>query len=221
MNVVCDNLKVEDTNEKALNFVSVSIDGKTVVFNDVPITDWFATYVYQAAKTKVLTGYQDANGILNGKFGPGDNVTIAQLAKVAHKIAGIDESKSRHDVENKRANGQWFEQYFASAEERHWEVWRDRRVDPSRPATRAEVIATFLRVLQVPTIWADGKTFGDVHPAHPYANAIETAALDGLIDAGGNFRPDAPINRAELAKMVANASEIYIEDTAEQTGEAY
>lgn len=219
--VVCENLKVEDTYEKELNFVTVSIDGKQVIFEDVPLNTWFSSFIYTAAKTKVLTGYSDVNGNPTGRFGPGDNVTIAQLSKVAHKLGGINETKARGDVENTRARGQWFEQYFASAEQQYWEVWRDRRVDPSRPATRGEVIATFLRVLKVPVVWAEGKTFGDVKPTHPYANAIETAALDGLIDAGGNFRPDDPINRAELAKMAANAAEIYIEDTAEQTGEIY
>ena len=124
-------------------------------------------------------------------------------------------------MENARAKNQWFEQFFASAEQLHWEVWRDRRVDPARPATRAEVVATILRALKISTMWAEGKTFGDVHPTHPYANAIETAALDGLIDAGGNFRPNDPINRAELAKMAAQAAEIYIEDTSEVQGDSY
>lgn len=216
--VVCENLKTEDTTEKQLQFVSVSIDGKTVIFADVPLGQWFSGYIYSAAKTRLLTGYNDANGNPSGKFGPSDNVTIAQLAKVAHILAQLDETKMRGTVQNMRAKGQWFEQYFASAEQMHWEVWRDSRIDPARPATRAEVIATLLRAMGIRTVWAEGKMYGDVTAEHPYANAIETAGFDGLIDTGGNFRPNDPINRAELAKMATAASELYIENTLEVQG---
>lgn len=220
VNIVCENLVIEDDYEKELTFVTVTIDGQTVVFKDVPIGTWFAPYVNNAARTKVLTGYTNRDGSPTGMFGPGDNVTIAQLAKIAHSVAGIHEESAWKEVENTRAEGQWFEKYFASAEQMHWEVWRDRRVDPSRPATRAEVIATLLRAMEVRTVWAQGTTFADVKPSHPYANAIETAAVDGLIDAGGDFRPDDPINRAEIAKMAAKAIDVYIEDTLEMQGQS-
>ena len=221
IDVVCENVKhletVVDPN-KELEFVTVTVEGKSMTFEDVRTQDWFASHVYTVAKAAIVSGYKDRSGNPNGQFGPGDNVTIAQLSKIAHKVAGIDESKVRVPVTNKRARNQWFEQYFASAEQQWWEVWRDRRVDPARPAKRGEVIATILRALDVRTVWAEGKTFGDVLPTHKYANAIETAAADGLIDAGGNFRPEDPINRAEIAKIISNAIELYIEDTLEMQG---
>ncbi len=220
IDVICDNLVVDDAYENELNFVTVSIDGETVVFKDAPIGAWYAKYIFNAARTRVLTGYNDRNGEPTGMFGPADNVTIAQLSKVAHKIAGINESKARATLQNERAKNQWFEQFFASAEQMHWEVWRDTRVDPSRNATRGEVVATFLRAMDARTVWANGKIFADLSPSHKYANAIETAAIDGLIDSGGNFRPDDPINRAELAKMAAKVAEIYIEDTLETQGDS-
>lgn len=220
IDIICDNLVVDDTYEKELNFVSVTLDGNTVVFTDVPIDSWFAPFVNNVAKTKVLTGYSDRDGTPTGKFGPSDNVTVAQLSKIAHKVAGINETSAWKAVENTRAKNQWFEQFFASAEQRHWEVYRDKRVDPSRSATRGEVIATFLRALDVRTVWADGSVFTDVRPTHPYANAIETAAIDGLVDMGGTFRPDDPINRAEIAKMAGRAIEVYIEDTLELQGQS-
>tara|TARA_Y100000310_G_scaffold230644_1_gene233118 strand:+ start:10803 stop:12071 length:1269 start_codon:yes stop_codon:yes gene_type:complete len=221
VDIVCDNLKDSDIGkqlEKSLEFVTVTIDGKTVVFEDVRTQDWFAPYVSKVAKAAIISGYKDRSGNPEGTFGPSDNVTVAQLAKVAHEMSGVDETKIRVPVINTRAKNQWFEQYFTSAEQRWWEVWRDRRVDPSRSAKRGEVIATVLRAMGIRTVWAEGKTFGDVTPIDKYANAIETAAIDGLIDTGGNFRAKDPINRAELAKIVSNAVELYGEDTLEQTG---
>lgn len=224
VNVVCENLKDTDLGkeiEKNLEFISVTVEGKTVVFTDVRTQDWFAPYVYKVAKAGVISGYKDANGTPQGTFGPGDNVTIAQLAKIAHEMSGIDETKVRVAVQNTRARNQWFEQYFASAEQLWWEVWRDHRVNPSRAATRGEVIATVLRALDVRTVWAEGKTFADVLPTHRFARSIETAAYDGLIDTNGNFRPDDLINRAEIAKIIANAVDLYIEDTLETQGGSY
>ena len=221
VHIQCEN--IADTNagkdvQKTLEFVSVILNGKSVTFNDVRLSDWFAPYVSIVAKTGVLSGYKDENDQYNGMFGPSDNVTIAQLSKIAHKLAGIDETKVRTPVQNTKAQNQWFERYFASAEQQWWEVWRDKWLDPSRPATRGEVIATILRALNIRTIWAQGKTFGDVLPTHKYANAIETAATDGLIDVGGKFRPDDPINRAEVTKVIKGAMDIYIENTLEIQG---
>ena len=221
VDIVCDNLKDTDIGkqqEKSLEFVTVTIDGRTVIFEDVKISEWYAPYVYTVAKAAIISGYQDRSGNPNGLFGPTDNVTVAQLTKVAHESSGIDEEKVRVPVINTRAKNQWFERYFASAEQLWWEVWRDRRVDPSRPATRGEVIATILRAMNVRTVWAEGKTFGDIKPTDKYANAIETAAADGLVDSGGDFRSNDPVNRAEMAKIIAKAIELYIEDTEEARG---
>lgn len=221
--VVCDNLKDTDlgkNEQKSIEFVTVTLDGKSVLFEDVRVADWFAQYVYKVAKAGVIGGYKDRYDEYNGTFGPGDSVTIAQLSKIAHKVAGIDETKVRVPTQNAKAQNQWFEGYFASAEQAWWEVWRDKWLDPSRPAKRGEVIATILRALSVRTIWAEGKIFADVLPTYKYANAIETAAFDGLIDSGGNFRPDEEINRAEVAKIIANAMDIYIENTLETQGKS-
>lgn len=224
VNVVCENLDETDLGIKeqhSIEFVTVTIEGNQVTFEDVRTAEWFAPYVTRVAKAAIITGYKDRHGIANGQFGPGNNVTIAELAKIAHELGGINESAARSDVQNARAKGQWFEQYFASAEQRWWELWRNTNLDPSRPATRAEVIVTLLRALNVDRVWAQGKIFGDVAPTVRYAASIETAAVDGLIDSGGLFRPTDPINRAEIAKIIANAMDLYIEDTAETQGNSW
>ncbi|MDA0376187.1 MAG: S-layer homology domain-containing protein [bacterium] len=221
VSIICDNLKDSDIGkqqEKSLEFVTVTVDGRNVIFEDVHTEDWFAPYVYTVAKTGIISGYKDESGNPKGIFGPSENVTIAQLSKIAHELSGLDETKIRVPVINTKAKNTWFEQYFASAEQLWWEVWRDRRINPARPAKRDEVIATILRALNVRRVWAEGKTFSDVKPTDKYASAIETAAADGLIDIGEKFRSDDPINRAEMAKIIARAIDLYIEDTSESRG---
>ena len=219
--IACEGMEeiqqVQEEQEQ-FDFVTVTIQEEQVILEDVPIDRWYAPFISKVAKAKILTGYSDRYGNPSGTFGPGDNVNIAQLVKVAHEAAGVDENKVRVSVQNERAKGQWYELYFASAESLWWDVYRDRRIDPARPATRAEVIVTLLRAFDAPRVWPKGKTFGDISPRDAYAAAIETAAADGLIDAGGNFRPNDPINRAELAKIVSNAIELYAERSMEIQG---
>jgi hypothetical protein len=148
-------------------------------------------------------------------FGPGNNVTVAELVKIAHKIAGISEREISGPVLNTRASGTWFERFVASAEQRGWVLFMDTSLDPGRAATRAEVVVTLLQALDIPLRWQKGMVFADVSARSPFAAAIETAAADGLVSGlpGDNdlpsFGPGQPINRAELSKIIALAIELY------------
>lgn len=222
--IVCaklDLLPQSRERENALQYVTVSVHGERVTFEDVETDAWYATSVHAAIRTGIMSGYKDTDGKPTGRFGPGDSVTLAQLAKVAHRIAGIDESKNRSLPENLRAHGTWFAQVYASAERQHWLAFRNVREDPERSATRAEVVCTLLQALDIPLLWSKGERFTDVTPRTPYADCIETAAKDTLIGGdgtGGTFGPDRPINRAELSKIITTAIQIYGEKTLEIRG---
>lgn len=223
MTVSCarlDQLPQTRIEGNALEFITVSVGTERVTFDDVKTSEWFATSVHAAIRTGIMTGYKGADGKLTGKFGPGDNVTLAQLSKIAHRLADIDETKDRTLPINERARGTWFAEVYASAERRSWLAYRSIREDPERPATRGEVVCTLLQALDIPRLWAKGTRFTDVNALTPYADCIETAAEDKLVsgDAAGTFGPERPINRAELSKMLTKAMEIYKEKTAEIRG---
>ncbi|MDD5740202.1 MAG: S-layer homology domain-containing protein [Candidatus Peribacteraceae bacterium] len=221
--IVCDNLPEQQQNEDQANkFVKATIDGKSVLFTDVPTGQWFTASVRRVLDAKVMSGYRNADGNPTGKFGPNDPVTLAELAKIAHRLASIDETHVTNPPENDQAKGTWFAPFFASAENLGWLVYLNRSVDPLRPATRAEVVATFLQVLNVKRDWPTGAMFDDVSRSIPYADCIETAATHSLVsgytDDKGNltglFGPADPVNRASMAKMIATAMELYLENTA-------
>jgi hypothetical protein len=180
-------------------------------------------------KTGIMSGYKDENGNLTGLFGPADNVSLAQLAKIAHKLAGIDETKTTMSPQNIRARNTWFSQYYASAEARGWLAFRNTRTDPEQLATRAEVVSTILQALDIPRIWPKGIMFTDVQIETPYSSSIETAATAELVSGNadadgtplGTFSPDNPINRAELAKILSTAMDLFITTSPEFTGESY
>ncbi|MBM3228031.1 S-layer homology domain-containing protein [Candidatus Peribacteria bacterium] len=224
ISVVCDALKdlpVSKEMAKTLEFVSATVGDEHVTFTDVPLSAWFATYVNKAIRSGIMSGYRSQDGTLSGAFGPGDSVTLSQLAKVAHKIGNIDEMDGRSLPQNSRARDTWFSDVYASAERRNWSAYRNIRENPERPATRAEVVCTLLQALDVPRLWAKGTRFPDLPATHPYADCVETAAQDGLVSGDASsetFDPDRPINRAELSKILVTAMEIYKENTEEIRG---
>lgn len=221
----CDKLS-EVPQQKTANmkyqFVEALIDGQSVYFEDVPMGQWFSAPIRRALDAKVMSGYRNAEGNPTGMFGPSDPVTVAELSKIALRLAGIDELKGISEPENERARNSWFSPFVASAEQLGWLVFLNRAVDPLRPATRAEVAATFLQALNVDRKWPTGEMFTDVSRTIPYADCVETAAAAGLVagrtDAAGAsthlFAPFDQINRAEMAKMIATAMDLYLEDTA-------
>lgn len=215
--VVCKDFKPAVSPDKP-STVSAKVGGVSVTFTDVPADSWFGPYVATIASRSVMAGYTDAAGNLTGFFGPGDPVTVAQLAKIAHLIMGLDEKEFPSVPRNQLARGQWFTRYFGSAEERGWLLYIDSEVDPNRPATRGEVLATLLQILDIPRTWAKGEMFNDVERKTPYASEIETAALEGIVsgDTGsdgkptGTFHPIDPISRAEMAKILITIHEKYL-----------
>ena len=215
--ITCSAFESESTSSEATH-IETEVKGSTVVFFDVPVGAWFASFVDTVARRGILTGYRDGNGQQTGEFGPGNPVTIGELAKIAHEMAGIDETAVSVPPVNPNALGKWFTKYIASAEDHGWTIYMDPDLDLVRPATRGEVLMTLLQVLNVPLQWVTGTVFTDVQKRTPYASAIETAAAVHLVSGAtdetgkptGLFHPDDPITRAEMAKILITAEEEFM-----------
>jgi hypothetical protein len=208
--IKCDTLeKSVDNNEDDVNFVSTSVSGQHVVFHDVSVKAWFATYVDGVARRGIISGYKNDDGTPRDQFGPENPVTLAELAKIALFLSGSVQKTSGRLPENPSAPA-WAAPYVAAAEQKDWFIYTDSSIDLNRPATRAEVLETLLQALDIPLKWPKGNMFTDVTRRTPYASAVETAAGDGLVagqtnadgTSKGTFNPDASINRAELAKII-------------------
>ncbi|MDO8648980.1 MAG: S-layer homology domain-containing protein [Candidatus Peregrinibacteria bacterium] len=217
--LICSTLITgdEEEQEEQEDFVPITVDGETIVFSDVPQSAWFAPYVFAVAKVGIVTGYTDDRGQPTGRFGPENPVTIAELAKIAHRVAGIDETEVSRQPDNLLARGEWVAPFIASAEQRDWVLYTDPSLDLNRPALRGEILITLLQAFNVPLEWPTGALFTDVTGRTPYAAAIETAANDGIVSgftddhgvALGTFGPSAPVNRAEVAKIINAAMDTY------------
>lgn len=209
----------DPSSDKQEPFVVVPIDGKTVTLTDVPSDMWFASYVRDAALRGIVSGYKDGAGDPTGEFGPGNSVTIEELAKISLKTAGIDEALCGSTLKNPLAVGRWSAAFIQCAESRGFVIFSDGSVDPARPATRSEVVITMLQAFELTfgSVVGEERVFRDVLGSTQFAAAIERAAKDGIVsgaaDEAGNptgyFFPDNPVNRAETAKIISLVLQVY------------
>lgn len=207
----------ESRDDRIAAFVSVDVGGKLLVLRDVPRSAWFAPYVREIAERKIVTGYSDASGVPTGLFGPADNVTIEQMAKVMQLASGTYDPACPVPPINVTASGSWSATYISCAEQKAWAVYGDGTADVHRNATRSEVIVTLLQAFDVQPGERTGEAFEDVSASTQFGAHIEKAKADGIISGytdengmpNGLFGPQDPVTRAEFAKIVTLGMQIY------------
>lgn len=197
-------------------YVVIRVSGIPVELTDVRRDAWFAPYVRAIAEQGIVSGYRDAANRPLGLFGPSDDVTIEQLAKIAVQASGLSVTACP-PLKNMTAEGRWSSGIIACAEGAGWTIYSDGAVAVDRPATRAEVVVTLLQAFEEPFEHLSGDLFTDVNSTTSFGAAIEAAARSGMVagytDADGNptgeFGPTNSVNRAETAKMVTLAMQLY------------
>jgi hypothetical protein len=190
-------------------FLMVETEGREVVFTDVPFTAWFMPSVDTLVRKGIAQGYKDSVGNPTGEYGPERPVTYAEMLKMALAASGKEGTAGQ--TRNVSAVGTWAEPFVKRAEDDGFTVFTP-TVDVNTGATRGAVVQTIVEAFGLPLTLTQA-TFTDVPVDHPNAAAISIAAQRGFIsgdkDANGEplhtFRPDAPINRAEATKMIAEA----------------
>jgi plastocyanin len=195
--------------------IQVIVDGQTIIFEDVAQSSWYSSYVRSATEANIATGYRDANGKLTGKFGPSNNVTIAEALKMASESAGYDETAYGAVIDS--GVNHWASSYISVAKAERFPIMQNFvRID--RAATRAEVASIFAAAFLVNMDdTAKGTTFKDVAFDTNYGTAVEALARDKVVSGDtmvngqvtGTFRPTDAINRAEVVKIAMNARATY------------
>lgn len=195
--------------------LQVIIDGKVITLVDVSQSAWFTPYVSQAVELGIVSGYRDVYGQPTGKFGPSNNITIAEALKMASEASGYNEDAYASTIASNVNH--WASAYVSVANAENFMVMDESpRLD--RQATRAEVTALIASAFSVEVQNTfTGTTYSDVDVNTKYATSIEQLTIDNVVsgDTGANgaslgtFRPGDLINRAEVAKMIITARSAY------------
>ena len=90
--------------------------------------------------------------------------------------------------------------------------YEDGTIKPDASITRAEVATIFFRLLTDEArdkFWTETNSYSDVAPTAWYNNAVSTLSRMGILGGyeDGTFRPNAPITRAEFAKIAVSVFE--------------
>lgn len=177
-------------------------------FKDVPSKEWYWEFVKNIEAEGIISGYKDEYGNSLGEFRPGNEVTVAEILKIALEAANQGKSSKLATLGN--ASDHWAEGYVAKAEELGLTIVKDETLDLNRPATRAEVIEILFEALGMNVPEYNASSFVDAEYAGDYLSVVEYAKDLGIIQGydSGKFGYGWNINRAEIAKIIVNILEV-------------
>ncbi len=185
----------KDTLPHANGLLKLTMQSHPIIFEDVPVTEWFSCPVHEVISSGFFSGYRDETGDPTGRYGPTDSISLEQLAKVATQLKGMDISQGE--------GNEWAQPFVDAAKTMHLTAF-SKKINPRMPASRGEVLQTILEALSIPLTGTD-LSYSDVPAGSRYATAIATGTALGIVSGDGEattFRPNASINRAEVAKMI-------------------
>ena len=204
-----------DTNKANSGRTVVNIDGKTVWENGKMVS-----HSVDTTNDKYTDGYKDnAFDVTETPWALQSDGSYKRMVTRVCKYCGYEETveeTKRDDITAVllpalQANTDDHYSYLIG--------YSDGTVRPNGKITRAEVATIFFRLLDDDTrakYWSSENNFSDVSADKWYNNAVSTLSNMGVIGgyADGTFRPDAPISRAEFAKIAVsftqnNGSAVY------------
>lgn len=190
------------------------LNAAEVTFRDIPTNAWFARPVASLIQGGIASGYKDTQGNYTGLFGPADPVLNGQMAKLILQLSGADAREVQGRPANQTSLGDWSEPYVKWAEDQQISFFLI-HPDVRQPTPRGAIVEATLQALGIALNPGTDNPFSDLPASHRYAAALLTAHSLGVIkgdsDAKGNprgtVRPDATLNRAELAAIFVRLAE--------------
>lgn len=231
-----DEYKPVANDSQAISLKAAHAQMFTVTYTDgVDNEEVFKDQVYKVAKGSATPGFDGDTPTRSGYTFMGWSPTVAETvtADVTYiaqwkRNGGHHPSKPDNTVEipDEDALGLNTDDHFA-----YIIGYPDGTVQPNGQITRAEATTIFFRLLTEESRSANlTKTNGytDVASDAWYNTAVSAMTKAGIVDGypDGTFRPDAPITRAEMAKIISlfaklDKSESRFSDIAGHWAEAY
>ena len=174
----------------------------TVEFTDVDKDAWYAAPVNWAVSKGVT------NGVGDGKFGPDQQCTRAQVVTFLWRAAGSPEpSSGTNPFTDVKADAYYYKAVLWAVEKGITTGTSATTFSPDASCTRAQV-ATFLwRAQGQPKAEKAGQTFTDVPAGQYYYNAVLWAVENGVTNGmgDGKFAPDATCTRGQIVTFLYRA----------------
>ena len=92
------------------------------------------------------------------------------------------------------------------------EGYNDGRFQPGQPVTRGQAAKIIGKALKLTPSAKFKPKFKDVPPSHYAYNEISALAEKGIIANSTNFNPNAPLTRAQMAKILVEGFNVIVDD---------
>ncbi|MBP9773157.1 MAG: S-layer homology domain-containing protein [Candidatus Peribacteraceae bacterium] len=192
-------LKTPSELTSSSGFLAKTINSTQVIFKDVFITDYFAPAVDILVDLNIVSGYNDANGKPLGLYRPSRDVQYAEVAKMLAQLMNLSGSTPV----NASAQNTWAAPFVAALEAKSPSLYT-KDLNVFTPMTRGQVIHAMADILGVQPDPRIGVFFSDT--SDPLINTFKGMGIvKGNPD--GTFRPNSPINRAEVATLLGRLLE--------------
>ncbi|HVW66555.1 MAG TPA: LamG-like jellyroll fold domain-containing protein [Candidatus Peribacteraceae bacterium] len=184
------------------------------LFSDVPLSSWFAPPVDNLAQLGIVSGYKDASGHPTGRYGPGSTVTYAEFAKMLLRAASV-----RSGAGDLPSTLTWPADYLRIAQSRGLTVY-EHLSNVNAAISRGDVAQSVVDLLDLAKGTGFVPSFSDLPQTHPNASSIRILVSLGLMtgdDGKTTIRPDATLNRAEAAALLARLLTLPAETAAQSS----
>ena len=169
----------------------------TANFQDIA-DHWAQSYINQIAELGIVSGKTST------RYAPNDNITRAELTKIAMKAFGYSipptvSSTTFPDV----STSAWYAPYVVAARNAGIVQGIDGYFRPNQSITRVDALKILIEAAGF-TVSAPSVKFPDTSLTQWYAKYVSFAKKAGIISGylDGTFGPGNPITRAEVAKII-------------------
>lgn len=164
---------------------------------------WYENAIIYCSAAGYVTGYE------NGKFGPNDSITFAQLATILSKCRSEEYEYYIYDVDHWAKDAMGFavrNNIFIPSD-----VLTNGKPDVSkwdRPMTREQAVYSIVQYIKFVDLDMPNNTANipDINSVDArYRDGVKLAYQYGItsgVDAKGTFNPKSPVTRAEICQMI-------------------
>ena len=178
-----------------------------IKFNDVKVTDFFYTPVYELANKNIVNGYGD------GTFRPYKNVTRGEAAKMLALSLKLDvanaETKQFSDV---KSNNIFYKYIAALANKGIINGMPDGTFRPNEPVLRGAMAKMVTLGYEYTLANQLTHSFQDVSKTNFFRYYIQTLVNLGITKGTSavKFSPNKPVTRGELATFISRANKVEV-----------
>ena len=207
--------QVQSVGEGKDHYATVKIDGITVWKDGKMVS-----HAIDTANDKYTDGYKD-NAFTDPIYSEwttnsdgSQSREGTKTCKYCGQVVTFKETKEADPIDWDVSNSIIAAAYLNTKDHYSYLVgYSDGTVRPNGRITRAEVATIFFRLLTDDTRqrnWSSENNFSDVSADKWYNNAVSTLCHMGVLGgySDGTFRPNAPITRAEFAKIAVSFAQI-------------